>query len=351
MRGCSPFGFPPQAEGTVRHLACNPEMSTTEPTAPRPVYFGTSLRVTTQAVELRDRSYGLDNVQSVQVTRVRSNGTMLVFLFMLAAFVLGLLFFSLKIAIDAGSKIVETSFGIAGLLIGLAFNLALISGLVIFYRTVMNGWHYIYVARLRRKRWHTDIAASFHTEPIDQVAVAVNQALSMIHNGGAPADLATLYYEEHSILVDDTLINVDGQVYPTNTVTYASMDTISAIPWYMLILNYIWTLVFIGIYRAVSRNLSSEMALILLFGIAIALMLMLLVATRVLQRTNKDKDYPTTGTYECKLHTADATMFGFVSVDKEYTRAAVDAVNAIARRQTASTRRPPSATRTSQRTT
>jgi hypothetical protein len=209
----------------------------------------------------------------------------------------------------------------------------------------MEGWYYIYVARLRRKLWYANISASLSPGPVEQIATAVNQALSILRNGAAPAEPASLYYEEHSILVNDSGINVDGQVYPTNTITYASIDSIGALPWYMLVLNQIWYLVLIGIYSTLSRIIPSDMALVLMFG----MLLILLVVARVLQRMNKD--YSTSGTYECKLHTANETIVAFASVDMEYTKAAVDTVNAVARRQTTPTRTPPSASRPSRRIT
>ncbi|MDQ3703827.1 MAG: hypothetical protein M3437_01145 [Chloroflexota bacterium] len=324
-------------------------MNTTPTPGAVATYFGTTLRVTTAAVELRDRSYRLDNVKSVRVTRVRSNRAMFGLLFPFAAIVLGTIYFSLSMVFTSDIFALGTDLGNGAALMCLAFNLALITGLVLFYRAIMKDCHYIYLARLQRKLWYTEIAASLRPEPVDRVVASVNQALDMIRNGGAPAEPATLYYEEHSIRIEDGSINVDGQVYTTGSLTHASIDTIGTLPWFVLALNYMWSFLFITLFNVLLRNLPSETALVLMFGIVVGICLILLAAARVIQRASKDAGKAIGNAYECKLHTANETMVAFASTDEEYTRAAVDAVTAAIRRQAPSSRRRSGTSRRSQR--
>ena len=328
-------------------------MNTTRTTTEDVFYFGTTLRVTTKAVELHDRSYRLDSVRSAQAIRVRSNRTMLGFLFALAAFVLVTLYLSLSIVLDLDPNLVWTGFGIIALLICLGFNLAFVIGLVIFYRSTMKSWHYIYVARLQRKLWHTDIAVSLHPEPVDRVVAAVNQALDMVRNGGTPTEPATLYYEEHSIRIDDSGMDIDGQVYAIDTVRYASIDSVTTIPWYMLAFSHLGVFssiyLFTYIFNGIGRDVPAELRMVLFISIGVGMLLIVLAAGRFIQYVNKDKHMPASYAYECKLHTANETFLAFASVDQAFTRAAVDAVNAAVRRQAPSAKKRPSATRPSQR--
>lgn len=320
---------------------------------PSPVasHFGTTLRVTTEAVELRDRSYRLDSVRSARATRVRSNRDTLVFIFVLAAVVLVILYVSLRIALDADPNIMWTGFGIAALLVGLSFNMVLIIGLIIFYRSAMKGWHYIYIARLQRTLWHTDIAVSFHPEPIDRVVAAVNQGLKMVRNGDAPAEPATLYYEEHGIRVEDSGIDVDGRAYSIDAVRHAASDPVRIIPWYLLILNYLGVFFAISIFNNISEDISAYLRMALFIGIGLSMLLVLLVVGRLIQHVNKDKHMPGGGAHECKLHTASETLLVFASIDREFSRAAVDAVNAAVQKHRASSNKRQSATSASQQST
>jgi low affinity Fe/Cu permease len=232
----------------------------------------------------------------------------------------------------------------------LVFNLVAIGGLVIFYRSTRKGWYFIYIARLHRKLWYTDIAASFHPEPIEQLAMAVNQALELARVGEAQSEADTLYYEEQSIRLEDNSIIINGQMQSTENVKYASMDVVTGTPWYMLALSYAWIFLVASVYGTLSRSFSSTGALVLIIGVAVVVFLSMVVAGKVVQITNKDKRYSTSGAYECKLHTADQTMLAFISVDKEFVRATVDAVNAVVRSHAADSKRP-SASRPSHRTT
>lgn len=326
-------------------------MNTTPTPSPSATYFGTTLRVTTQAVELRDRSYRLDSVRSARATRVRSNRDTLVFIFVLAAVMLLILYVSLRIVLDADLNIMWTGFGIVALLVGLGFNLVLIICLIIFYRSAMKGWHYIYMARLQRTLWHTDIAVSFHPGPIDRVVAAVNQGLKMVRNGDAPAEPATLYYEEHSIRVEDSSMDVDGQVYSIDALRHASSDPVRTLPWYLLILNYLGVFFAISIFNNISDDISAYLRMSLFIGIGLSMLLVLLAVGRLIQHVNKDKQMPVGSAHECKLHTASETFLIFVSIDREFSKAAVDAVNAAVRKHIPSTKRRQSATSTSQETT
>ncbi len=326
-------------------------MNTTPTPSTVATYFGTTLRVTTAAVELRDRSYRLNSVRSAQATKVRSNRDMLVFIFMLAVFVLVILYISLRIALDADPNIVWTGFGVVALLVGLSFNLVLVIGLVMLYRSTMKGWHYIYLARLQRTLWHTDIAVSLHPEPIDRVVAAVNQGLNMVRNGNAPAEPATLYYEEHSIRVEDSSMDVDGRVYSIDAVRHASSDHVRTIPWYLLILNYVGFFFAISVFNNISSDIPPYLRMALFIGIGLSMLIILLAVARLIQHVNKDKHMPGSSAHECKLHTTNETFLVFASIDREFTKATVDAVNAAVQRHMASAKKRPSATSRSQQTT
>lgn len=328
-------------------------MSTPAPPTEGTTHFGTTLRVTAEAVELRDRSYRLDTIRSARAAKVRSNRTMLAALVVFTAFVLPIFYISLRIVLDADPKFLWNGFGIAAMLLGLAINAAFFIGLVVLYRSTMKGWHYVYLARVQRKLWYTDIAASLRPEPIDQVVFAVNQALNRVSSGGAPLpqEPATLYYEEHSVRIEDDSLEVDGQAYPTGNVVYASHDAVSVTPWYILAFNHGWYFLIIGIYSTLSRNLSSTAALVLIVGVAVGLVLIVLSAGRVVQHVNRDKHPPIGVVYECKLHTAKETRLAFVSTDREFVKATADAVNTAVRKQPVSTRKHTSTTGPAQQTT
>ncbi len=319
-------------------------MNTSQSASAPPVYLAASLRVTAVAIELRDRSYRLDSVRSVRATRVRSNRTMLGLLIMLAVFVVATVYFSLRLILASDLIVIGTDLGNVASIICLAFNLALVIGLVIFYRATMKGWHYVYLARLQRKLWYTDIAASLRPEPLDEVVSAVSQAVRLFSRYGPPSEPATLYVEEHSIRIEDNDINVDGQSYPTGSIIYASADAISTSPWYVLAWSYLSTFLFIKLYGTLTRIVPSEVALVLVLGIAAGLFLIWLAAGRLIQHVNKDKHYPANGAHECKLHTSSETIVALASVDREFIKEAANAVNALARGRTASIQRRPSAT-------
>ncbi|HEX8229978.1 MAG TPA: hypothetical protein VF826_11795 [Chloroflexia bacterium] len=324
-------------------------MDTTPTSSDSTSYFGTTLRVTAEAVELRDRSYRLDSIRSARATRVRSNRLMLVFLVMFASFVVALIYYSLQMVLAGNIIIIGTDLGNAAALVCLAFNVAFVVGLAIFYRSTMKSWHFIYLARLQRKLWYTDIAASLHPGPITQVVAAVNQALEISRNEGAQAESTTLYYEEHSVRVDDSVISVDGQDYPAGRFTFVSMDPVNTLPWYLLGVSYSGGYFLLYLYTAVSPDGPGEFNFIAFAGFLTGVLLIALAAGRIIRHVNQDGGKPSGGTYECKLHNVNETVVAFASVDREYTKAAVDAINVVVRKQTAVSGKRSSTTRPSQR--
>jgi hypothetical protein len=104
------------------------------------------------------------------------------------------------------------------------------------------------------------------------------------------------------------------------------------------------------LYTAVSPDAPGEFKFIAFAGFLTGVLLIALAATRIIRHVNRDVEKPSDGTYECKLHNANETVVAFASVDREYTKAAVDAINVVVRKQLALGSKRSSTTRPSQRT-
>jgi hypothetical protein len=127
------------------------------------------------------------------------------------------------------------------------------------------------------------------------------------------------------------------------------MDPVNTLPWYLLGVSYSGGYFLLYLYTAVSPDGPGEFNFIAFAGFLTGVLLIALAAGRIIRHVNQDGGKPSGGTYECKLHNVNETVVAFASVDREYTKAAVDAINVVVRKQTAVSGKRSSTTRPSQR--
>ena len=190
-------------------------------------YFGTTLRITNEAVELPDRSYNLSSVDAARVHKINSKRSALVVFVFLAAVGVYLLYETASIILgrdkeSADSWISQTVLGAC-----LVVDVAVAVGLFMLYRSIVRGTHYIYVAKLHSRIWSTVIAASASAKGIQGIVDTVNATLAARQKEETPSETRTIYYSEQWIKIGDNSIDSENGTYPLDDVRFASVFLIS----------------------------------------------------------------------------------------------------------------------------
>ena len=323
-------------------------MNTTIPTTGDTQSFRSPLRVTSEAVELRDRSYPLGEVRSAQVVKVRADslglrlGIMAMFYFLGTALVLLVRYF-VQIS-QNGAPLFQLPSGYSAFTANsdstlrttfFVFVIAGLLGLYVLSRVRSIKGRYLYAANLRSPFWSTIIAASRDEQPVVQVVASVNMALKEKAGGIQAAPSQTqgsepeVYYEsDNAVTVDDNWVELPGKSYPLASLHFATAYPVVG----QSIRDTFINSGVIGGVLGVLNGLTSDpqvrgvpwepWVLYLLAGIAISAFQFLI---------NKRKGGPLAIIHVCWLRTAKEDFVAFTSIDRGYTEQVVRAINQAVR--------------------
>ncbi|MDQ5824556.1 MAG: DUF6232 family protein [Chloroflexota bacterium] len=329
-------------------------MNTTVPTTNGTRLFRSPLRVTSEGVELRDRTYQLQEIRSAQVVRIRADSLGLRLGVMACAYFLGtalvlLVRYFIQIAAN-GATLFELPIGYTrtatadsdSTLGTLIFMLALagLMGLFVAFRLRSLGGRYMYAANLRSPFWSTIIAASRDEEAMNEVVSAVQQALrekaqdaqsSAAANATRETARPQVYYEnENTISIDDTWLELPGKSYPVASLHFAAAYPVMA----QSIRDTFTNSGLIGVAFGVFNGLTSDpqlrelpmlpLVLYLLAGAAISVFLFMV---------NRRKGGPLAIIHVCWIRTAYEDAVAFTSIDQGYTSQVVRAINETVHRR------------------
>lgn len=325
-----------------------PAMNTISATTPHTLQISSPIRVTGEAVELRDRAYPIHEIESAQVVEVVPSQTTW------NNRIVGTAIYTL---VFATRSFVEqrpwASNGLAGIVAWflpvVAVILIIATCVWIWYRVSRKNWQHMYVASLDMTLGKTAIAASYDQRDVENIVAEVSRALAQAHSKpqpslDAPADLRgdvntdlpnVLYSNENSIYIDSNHLTVEGS--------------------YSLPVS---RLRFTRISQAEPKSptkLASSIQSVILGGITVAIMSLVIASDKshyagwilgiiclfVLARflfifLRRDKARPQfeplTTIYICTF-TTDINNPGLVSVDKGYIDRFAVSVNAAVREQ------------------
>lgn len=319
-------------------------MNTTVPTTGGTRLFRSPLRVTSEAVELRDRKYPLQEIRLAQVVKVRADSLGLRLGIMALAYFIGtalvlLLRYLTQIAAN-GAPLFELPEGYSAFtadsdstLKTIVFVLAL-AGLVALF--VVNklrslGSRYMYAANLRSPFWSTIIAASRDDKVIVQIVAAVKQALHARSSSSQPAPEPEVYYQDdNAVSVDDTWVELPGKSYAVSSLHFATAYPVVG----QSIRDTFTSSGLVGLALGTLNGMTSDpqvrevpwtpLVLYLLAGAAISGFLFLV---------NKRKGGPIAIIHVCWLRTAHEDAVAFTSIDQGYTEQVVRAINETVHRR------------------
>lgn len=321
-------------------------MNTTTPTTDGAQLLRSPLRVTNEAVELRDRSYPMGEIRSAQVVKVRADslglrlGIMAMFYFLGTAVVLlvrylvqvsqnGAPLFQLPpgysaFTADSDSTLRTTFFVVV---------VAGLAGLYVLSRVRSLKGRFLYAANLRSPFWSTIVAASRDEQPMLQIVAAVNMALkerssSIVASPGSATEARTepeTYYEsDNAVTVNDSWVELPGKSYPLASLHFATAYPVIG----QSIRDTFINSGIIGTALGVLNGLTSDpqvrgvpwepFVLYLLAGAAISGFQFLV---------NKRKGGPLAIIHVCWLRTAREDFIAFTSIDRGYTEQVVRAIN------------------------
>ncbi|MEA2573162.1 MAG: hypothetical protein QOH93_460 [Chloroflexia bacterium] len=328
-------------------------MNTTAPTTGDARLFRSPLRVTSEAVELRDRAYPIQEIRSAQVVKIRADSLGLRLGIMAFAYFLGtalvlLVRYLMQIAAN-GAPLFQLPQGYSAFtadsdstLKTMLFVLAIagLVGLFVASRVRSLSGRYLYAANLRSPFWSTIVAASREEAPVGQVVSAVKQALREKAESLQPsadtnatpegAQPEVYYQEENTVSIDDTWLELPGKSYPVSSLHFATAYPVVG----QSIRDTFTNSGLVGLGFGVLNGLSSDpqvrevawvpLVLYLLAGAAISGFFFLV---------NKRKGGPLAIIHVCWVRTAHEDTVVFHSIDQGYTEQVVRAINETVHRR------------------
>jgi hypothetical protein len=328
-------------------------MNTTAPTTNGTRLFRSPLRVTSQAVELRDRKYPLQEIRSAQVVKVRADslglrlGIMALAYFLGTALVLLVRYFT-QIAAN-GAPLFQLPQGYSAFtadsdstLKTMIFVLALaaLMGLFVANKLRSLSGRYLYAANLRSPFWSTIVAASRDEAPVGQVVSAVKQALREKADATQPssgenatqegAGPEVYYQDENTVSIDDTWVELPGKSYPVAGLHFATAYPVVG----QSIRDTFTNSGLVGLAFGVLNGLSSDPQVReVAWGPLVVYLLAGAVISGLLFLVNKRKGGPLAIIHVCWLRTAHEDAIAFTSIDQGYTEQVVRAINETVHRR------------------
>lgn len=320
-------------------------MNTTAPTTEGTRLFRSPLRVTSEAVELRDRAYPLQEIKSAQVVKVRADSLTLRLGIMALAYFLGtalvLLARYLTQVTRNGAPLFQLPQGYSAFtadsdstLKTIIFMLAIAAlvGLFVASKLRSISGRYLYAANLRSPFWSSIIAASREEKAVGQVVAAVSMALrersGNIHPAPntphTPAEPEIYYQDENAVSINDTSLEVQGKSFPVSSLHFATAYPVVG----QSIRDTFTSTGLVGLAFGALNGISSDpqvrevpwvpLIIYLLAGAAISGFLFLV---------NKRKGGPLAIIHVCWVRTAREDTVAFTSIDQGYTEQVVRAIN------------------------
>lgn len=323
-------------------------MNTTAPTTEGTRLFRSPLRVTSEAVELRDRAYPLQEIRSARVVKVRADSLGLRLGIMALAYFLGtvlvlLVRYLTQIAAN-GAPLFQLPQGYSAFtaesdstLKTMIFVLALagLTGLFVLSKLRSLGGRYLYAANLRSPFWSSMIAASKDERAMGQIVAAVSMALrersgNQPHAPGASGELATYYQDENVVTIDDTWLELPGKSYPVSNLHFATAYPVVGQSMRDTFTNSGLVGLALGILNGMTGDPQAQGVL---WGPLVLYLLLGVVISGFLFLVNKRKGGPLAIIHVCWLRTAREDNIAFYSIDRGYTEQVVRAINETVRRR------------------
>ncbi|HYP39451.1 MAG TPA: DUF6232 family protein [Chloroflexia bacterium] len=317
-------------------------MNTTAPTTEGTRLFRSPLRVTSEAVELRDRAYPLQEIKSAQVVKVRADSLSLRLGIMALAYFLGtalvLLVRYLTQIAQNGAPLFQLPQGYSAFtansdstLQTIIFMLAIagLVGLFVASKLRSISGRYLYAANLRSPFWSSIIAASKEEKAMGRIVAAVSMALRERSGTSAPtaqtpAEPEIYYQDENAVSINDTSLEVQGKSFPVSSLHFATAYPVVG----QSIRDTFTSTGLVGLAFGALNGVSSDpqvrevpwvpLIIYLLAGAAISGFLFLV---------NKRKGGPLAIIHVCWVRTAREDTVAFTSIDQGYTEQVVRAIN------------------------
>ena len=357
-----PFLVQAQSGTLPWHIRRRPSMNTTAPITEGTDLFRSSLRVTSEAVELRDITYPISSIKSVEVLPVVANkgdwGFGIYFFDMVGSLQIGNLAVDLRIW-----ELQVTAQGWAILFSAVAAYLFMAYLLRWLYNRSRKYWRYIYAADLNTDYGRTLVAASHDEIYITHIVSTINAALAelrkvkhltgegesgdkalsgnaALHNGQS---LRTPMLYDNYFRISD-YVEVPGWSALLSDVRYANKTRLEGRdnhfgirPWQPLLF-----LVFGVTIKTGSRLFPDPLFIAVSIVMAIIILLSLWARSK-----NKLKKGPQTidYIYIARLGVAGNDMPVLISVDHGFVDKFVTSITEVVRKRTASTRKPTSSIR------
>lgn len=295
------------------------------------------IRVTSEAVELRDRQYPLRGIGAARVVRVRPDNFSVRLGAMAFAYCLGslavLLVQYFAELVRNGGQLFQIRSGYSLFTAAsdntfktILFVLAvlLVVGAFLISRLVSIGKNYLYAASLRSPLWGTTIAASQDRAPIEELVSAVNRALNEKRQGGVAGETSVYYDEQNAAGIDDTWLELPGNTYAVASLKFATSYTIQAQPLIDTIKSFGAVGLLLGVLNALTGNPTSNE---IPWGPFVLYLALGALASGFILLVNRSRGGPLGIIYVCHLRTVYEEVTAFISMDRVYTNSIVVAIN------------------------
>ncbi|MDQ3929305.1 MAG: hypothetical protein M3328_09175 [Chloroflexota bacterium] len=319
--------------------------------------YSSPLRISSDAVELRDLVYPMADVKSVDIVSVPLNKGLWEY---------GGSFYEIVGALQLGrlwedSKVWEGRVGASELALLLAATGAYVAIdylLRWLHKRATKTWRYVYAAQLDTEYGKTFIAVAHDKTYIEKIAMTVATAITR-HQESAQSTAAPQLMEspetpviyENYFRIDDGNISITGWSTPLSEVKYANLRRLS--PGNVFSVYAPWMLVpYLVVFVLMRLTFTLPDLTIVPIGYALVIALLLFLAWRTERRMRRKRGVPTAN----YIYVGNVTVTGgdipaLVSMDYGFVQKFVSCVKEAVSRHKASTRRPASTNRPSQRTT